>query len=85
MNAENPNDIYYVRETNGNYYLKRHVNNHDAPIDFSNSTLILYHVPQGTPLTFTGRMDVKLPAQMIANKYSNSGLDDCGKKLALIK
>lgn len=85
VNAENPNDIYYVRETNGNYYLKRHVNNHDAPIDFSNSTLILYHVPQGTPLTFTGRMDVKLPAQMIANKYSNSGLDDCGKKLALIK
>ena len=85
VNAENPNDIYYVRETDGNYYLKRHVDNHDAPIDFSNSTLILYHVPKGTPLTFTGRMDVKLPSYAIADKYSHYYSDECGKKLALIK
>lgn len=85
VNAADENDVYYVRETDGNYYLKRLVNNYDAPIDFDDSTLILYHVPENKPLSFTGRYDIKLPVKFITNSYKTECNDDCGKKLALYK
>ena len=77
--------IYYVREKYGTYYLKRLVDGNDSPIDFSDSTLILYSVPEGKPLSFTGRMDVKLPFKFVARNYENSCNVENGKNLILYK
>lgn len=85
VNANNPNDVYYVREKYGTYYLKRLVDGNDSPIDFSDSTLILYSVPEGKPLSFTGRMDVKLPFKFVARNYENSCNVENGKNLILYK
>ena len=85
VNANNPNDVYYVREKCGTYYLKRLVDGNDSPIDFSDSTLILYSVPEGKPLSFTGRMDVKLPFKFVAKNYENGCNVENGKNLILYK
>ena len=85
VNANDSNDIYYVRENNGAYYLKRHINGTDYPIEFSDSTLILYSVPEGKSLSFTGKMDVKLPFKFIARNYENKGKEENGNKLTLLK
>lgn len=86
VNAKDDNDVYYTRiNENGHYYLTRSYNGKDVPIPLNDTTLILYHVPEGgVPLTFTGSCRVKPNAGFVANAYSSKQYD-CGKKLALVK
>ena len=81
VNANDPNDLYYVNEHDGKYFLKH--GSGDGKIRVDGSTLILYHVPDGTPLTFTGRVDINTPANIVADAYSNKTID-CGKKFSTI-
>jgi len=82
VNAKDENDKYYVNEFNGKYFLKRGTDNGRITID--DSTLILYHVPENTPLTFTGRYDIKPSVNFVTNVYSNKE-NTCGSKLHLYK
>lgn len=82
VNANDPNDLYYVNEYDGKYFLKH--GSGDGKIRVDGSTLILYHVPEGTPLSFTGRVDINIPANIVTDAYSNKTIDS-GKKLALYK
>ena len=85
VNANDEKDIYYTRiDENGNYYLSRHCDGKDVPTPINDTTLILYHVPKGIPLTFTGSCMVKPNTRFVANAYENKTYD-CGKKLALVK
>lgn len=86
VNANNDNDVYYTRiNENGHYYLTRLYDGKDVPIPLNDTTLILYHVPEGgVPLTFTGSCRVKPNGNFVAGAYSNKQYD-CGKKLALVK
>ena len=85
VNANDEKDIYYTRiDENGNYYLSRHCDGKDVPMPINDTTLILYHVPKGIPLTFTGSCMVKPNTRFVANAYENKTYD-CGKKLALVK
>ncbi|MBR1425562.1 hypothetical protein IJ579_08370 [bacterium] len=68
INANDENDKYYVNEFNGEYFLKRGTG--DGTIDINDSTLILYHVPSKTPLTFTGSNRIKPSYKFIAKTYS---------------
>lgn len=80
-NANNPDDTYKVVYDNGLYYLKREGFN--PVIDLNDSTLVLYSAEK-TPLSFTGRCDVKLPAKFVANSYKSKD-NLCGNKLLLTK
>lgn len=82
VNAKDPNDKYYVNELDGKYFLKRGTDNGKITLD--DTTLILYHVPDKTPLSFTGRCDVKPSMHFISNVYTNK-TSTSGKKLALYK
>lgn len=85
VNANNRDDIYYTRKENGRYYLVRHVDGRDVPIPLHDTTLILYHVPEGgVPLTFTGSNMVKPQAGFVAGVYADKSCQT-GKKLALVK
>ncbi|MBQ8459092.1 hypothetical protein IJ541_03195 [bacterium] len=86
VNAKDENDLYYTRiDENGNYYLTRHYDGKDVPMPIDDTTLILYHVPEGgIPLTFTGNCLVKPKVSDITRTYSTNNVE-CGKKLALIK
>lgn len=81
-NANDENDIYYVNEHDGKYFLKRGTG--DGSIPLTDTTLILYSVPENTPLTFTGNLNFKPNARFVANAYDNKTYE-CGKKLALSK
>ncbi len=85
VNANDEKDIYYTRiDDNGNYYLSRHYEGKDVPTPINDTTLILYHVPNNIPLTFTGSCKVKPNTRFVANAYENKS-QNCGKNLALIK
>jgi len=86
INAKDENDIYYTRiDDKGHYYLTRHYDGQDVPTPLNDTTLVLYHVPEGgVPLTFTGSFRVKPRANEIASAYTHKQTD-CGKKLALVK
>ncbi len=71
VNAKDENDKYYVNEYNGEYFLKRGTDNGTITVD--DSTLILYHVPEKTPLTFTGSGRIKPSYKFVAKAYSNVG------------
>ncbi len=79
VNAFDENDIYYTREENGHYKLKRHVNGHDEPITFKDTTLILYSNP-----SFTGRRVMYNPQyNIVSNPYIAKKEVVTGSKLAL--
>jgi hypothetical protein len=85
VNANDKNDVYYSRiDNNGNYYLTRHCNGRDVPIMLNDTTLILYHVPESIPLTFTGKVLAQPSAKYVANVYRQKN-SECGQNLALIK
>ena len=85
VNANNEKDIYYTRVDNGRYFIVRHIDGKDVPIPLHDTTLILYHVPEGgVPMTFTGSCMVKPSANVVANAYADKNCEN-GKKLALIK
>ena len=81
VNAKDEKDVYYVNELDGKYYLKR--GSGDGKVIVDDTTLVLYHVPENKPLTFTGSYNVN-SANSIANAYEVK-VNDCGKKLALVK
>ncbi len=80
INAKNESDVYYVNEHDGKYYLKS--GSGDGKIHLTDSTLILYHVPDSTALTFTGSFNFKPSGRYAAGAYETKTCD-CGKKLAL--
>ncbi len=82
VNAKDENDKYYVNEIDGKYFIKR--GSGDGSIPLNDTTLILYSVPKDTPLTFTGRYDVKPNSRTICKAYENK-TDECGKNLVLVK
>jgi hypothetical protein len=56
-----------------------------VPIPLHDTTLILYHVPEGgVPMTFTGSCMVKPSANVVANAYADKNCEK-GTKLALVK
>lgn len=83
VNAEKPDDVYYVRESNGNYSLKRHVNGKDVPIMLDTPALILYHEPDKSRPSFTGNYHFSPNARFVASAYSSKNLEQ-GKQLALV-
>jgi hypothetical protein len=85
VNANDPTDVYYTRiDNSGQYYLTRHYDGRDVPIKLNDTTLILYHVPQDIPLTFTGKVLAAPSSKYVASAY-NQKQNECGKKLALFK
>ncbi len=81
-NAKNEDDTYVVNELHGKYFIKRCTG--DGTIPITDSTLILYSVPENTPLTFTGRNDFKPNSRYVTNAYDNKSYE-CGKKLLLTR
>lgn len=86
VNARNENDVYYSRiDENGFYYLTRHCNGKDVPMPIDDTTIVLYHVPEGgVSLTFTGSNMVKPNSRFVAGAYQNKSVE-CGKNLAVVK
>lgn len=82
VNANDPNDKYYVNEFDGKYFLKRASG--DGKIVVDDSTLILYHVPENSKLSFTGRNNFKPVTNFVTNSYKQE-LPENGKLLALYK
>ncbi len=70
VNAKDSKDKYYINEHNGEYFLKRGTDNGTITVD--DSTLILYHVPEKTPLSFTGNNRVKPSFKFVAKAYCKS-------------
>lgn len=70
INANDPNDIYYVHTFNGGqeYALEHHDR---SPISINDSTLILYHVPEKSRVTFTGSVDYKPMYEYVSKVYEN--------------
>ncbi len=81
VNAKDPQDKYYVNEYDGQYFLKR--GSGDGTITIDDQALILYHVPEKTPLTFTGKPLVK-PSFKFVSKAYNMKTYSKGDKLSII-
>lgn len=82
VNAKDENDVYYVNEYNGKYFLKH--GSGDGSITVDDSTLVLYHVPENMKtLSFTGQYKLNLPTNFVTNAYEIK-TKDSGKNLALI-
>ncbi len=82
INANNSKDRYVVNNRDGKSFLKR--TSGDGKIYINDSTLILYHVPPKTPLTFVGRYNVKPSINTIENAYCPEN-NLCGSKLLISK
>lgn len=82
VNAKDENDKYYVNELDGKYFIKH--GSGDGTIPLNDTTLILYSVPEGTPLTFTGNYNIKPNSQYVVNAYNHKSYE-YGKQLALVK
>ena len=92
-NGYNKNEKYVVREFNGKYFLKKYngPNSQDSNIEFSDSTLILYHMPgmeQGKSEeyvpTFKGRKVMYNPQfNFISKPYVQPKKIDLGENLSL--
>lgn len=93
VNANNPNEIYYTRidkdGSNTSYHLKKHVNGQDVPIPVTDTTLILYHIPdpQKTPApSFMGSKVMYNPKyNFVSNPYKQAQTIVSGSKLAIVK
>lgn len=81
VNAKDPDDLYYVNELDGKYFLKRASDNGKITVD--DSTLILYHCPDNAQLTFTGSAKYTPAAHYAVNAYNAKPVES-GKKLALV-
>ncbi len=81
VNAKDENDVYYVNELDGKYFLKH--GSGDGRITVDDTTLILYHAPENQPLTFTGLYNTQ-PSTAVINAYETKESQQ-GKRLAIIK
>ena len=94
VNSKDPNESFKVgKDDKGSYYLTRIYNEHpentnedkEVPIPLHDTTMILYHVPEGgVPLSFTGSCMVKPKLNDITNAYTVKNVE-CGKQLAVVK
>jgi len=67
VNANNPEDVYYVHKYGNEYCLEHH---DKTPICINDRTMILYHVPEKSQVHFTGNVNYKMPAVQIAKAYA---------------
>ncbi len=68
----NDKSEYIVKNENGRYFIKRHIDGHDADIEINDAVLNLYYVPNNSEVAFTGKVDFKPLTGMIANAYKKS-------------
>ncbi len=80
INANNENDIYEVKEHDGKYFIKKE---NDGGIELDDTTLVLYSVPENTPLTFTSQYNIKQNLNTIMNTYKQKQ-PECGSKLSVV-
>ncbi len=81
VNAKDPNDLYYVNEHDGKYFLKRGTDNGKITVD--DATLVLYHVPENAQLSFTGSFKFVPSGRYAAGAY-NVPQSEYGKNLAIV-
>lgn len=67
INANNPNDVYFVHKYGDKYYLEHHDR---SPICVDDSTMILYHVPEKSQVAFTGTIDYKPCISDVSKLYA---------------
>ncbi len=68
VNANNPEDVYYVHKYGNSYCLEHH---DKSPICINERTMILYHVPEKSNVWHTGTIEYKLPANQVAQAYAS--------------
>ncbi len=69
INAKNKDDVYYVHR-DGDKYVLEHGDR--SPICIDGSTMILYHVPEKSQVTFTGKVAYRPALNDIAKAYANA-------------
>ena len=67
VNANDKNDIYYVRCKDGHYYIEH---GDSSPICINDSTMILYHVPKKSQVQYTGSVEYKPAVADVAKAYA---------------
>ncbi|MBE7708995.1 MAG: hypothetical protein E7Z93_00960 [Cyanobacteria bacterium SIG32] len=69
INANNPEDVYYVHKYGNSYCLEHH---DKSAICISERAMILYHVPEKSQIWHTGKIEYKVPTNQVANAYANA-------------
>lgn len=69
VNAQKPDDIYYVHKYNDEYILEHHDR---TPVEINDSTMILYHIPEKSQVSFTGSVNYKPQFEFISKMYKAS-------------
>ena len=70
INANDKNDVYYVHkysDSEGEHYILKHPDG--SKICINDSTMILYHVPEKSQITFTGKISYIPNAKFISKAY----------------
>lgn len=75
INANNPDDVYYVHKYNdgkgGQFYALEHHDN-KSPVTITDSTMILYHVPDKSKVSFTGSINYKPQYNFVSKAYEKA-------------
>ena len=71
---------FVVVEHNGKYFLKKE---DGTGLILDDTTMVLYHVPENTPLSFTGQYHLKQNINTVMNTYSQKN-HNIGKQLSLM-
>lgn len=66
INANDPNDIYYVHKYGEEYVLEH---GDKTPICVNDTTMILYHVPEKSQVSFTGTINYKHAVGSVLKAY----------------
>lgn len=70
INANNPNDKYYVHKYGEDYYLEHHDKN--EPINITDSTMILYHTPNKEEHPALFKYKYVTPSTYVKDAYENT-------------
>ena len=75
INANNPDDVYYVHKYNdgkgGQFYALEHHDN-KSPVTITDSPMILYHVPDKSKVSFTGSINYKPQYNFVSTAYEKA-------------
>ena len=80
VNANNEDEKFIVVEHDGKYFLKKEDGN---GLMLDDTTMVLYHVPESTPLSFTGQYHIKQNINTVMNAYLQKN-HNIGKQLSLM-
>lgn len=69
VNANNPEDVYYVHKYGNSYCLEHH---DKSAISINERAMVLYHVPEKSRVWHTGTIEYKMPANQAAQAYANA-------------